>query len=108
MAGISALMSIGLFSLDGGSRFQPQYDITSPIFDEIIIHLDKNYYKGDIFRIKTHNNTIDNKYIQKALFNNKVYNYYQIPHSSFEKGGVLELWLGNKPNKEWGVSKKED
>lgn len=108
MAGISALMSIGLFSLDGGSCFQPQYDITSPIFDEIIIHLDKNYYKGDIFRIKTHNNTIDNKYIQKALFNNKVYNYYQIPHSSFEKGGVLELWLGNKPNKEWGVSMKED
>ena len=37
MAGISALMSIGLFSLDGGSCFQPQYDITSPIFDEIII-----------------------------------------------------------------------
>ena len=33
MGGVSALMSIGLFSLQGNASVTPVYDITSPIFD---------------------------------------------------------------------------
>lgn len=103
MAGISALMSIGLFSIDGGSAFHPRYDITSPLFDEVVITLDPDYYEGETFRIKTYNNSSQNVYIQRASFEGKEYNDFQISHEVFQKGGTLELWLCDKPNKMWGV-----
>lgn len=103
MGGISTLMAIGLFSLDGGSKFHPVYDITSPVFDEVTIKLDPAYYEGKAFKIKTYNNSKDNCYIQRARLNGKEYNSYQLPHSVFAQGGILELWLGNTPTK-WGVA----
>ena len=103
MAGISALMSIGLFSIDGGSAFHPSYDITSHLFDEVIISLDSNYYEGEYFRIKAYNNSNENIYIQRAAFDGKEYNNFQFSHEMFQKGGTLELWLGDEPNKAWGV-----
>lgn len=103
MGGISTLMAIGLFSLDGGSKSNPTYDITSPVFDEVTIKLDPTYYKGVEFKIKTHNNSKENCYIQRALLNGREYNSYQLLHSDFIEGGILELWLGNTPNKNWGI-----
>ena len=99
MGGVSALMALGLFSLDGGSSSLPCYDITSPLFDEVTIHLDGNYYKGKTFKIVTYNNSKENCYIQKAALNGNPYNSYQLSHSAFANGGKLELWLGNIPNK---------
>lgn len=104
MGGISTLMAIGLFSLDGGSKRSPVYDITSPVFDEVTIKLDLLYYKSKEFKIKTYNNSNENCYIQRASLNGKEYNSYQIPHGILAQGGILELWLGDSPNKEWGVS----
>ena len=51
MGGVSALMSIGLFSLQGNASATPVYDITSPIFDTITIQLDPRYYTGKTFTI---------------------------------------------------------
>lgn len=103
MGGIGTLMAIGLFSLDGGSKCHPAYDITSPVFDEVTIKLDSAYYKGKEFTIKTYNNSKDNCYIQHARLNGREYNSYQLPHSIFEQGGLLELWMGDAPSK-WGIS----
>lgn len=102
MGGVSSLMAIGLFALDGGSSRDPQYDITSPVFDEVSISLDPTYYKGGTFKIKTYNNSEANCYIQRACLNGKEYNAFQIPHTVFSDGGVLELWMGDTPNKDWG------
>ena len=44
MGGVSALMSIGLFSTRGTAAARPVYEITSPVFDEVSIRLDKRYY----------------------------------------------------------------
>lgn len=103
MGGIGVLMAVGLFSLDGGSRQNPVYDITSPIFDEVTIQLDTAYYKGRTFKIKTYNNSSTNCYIQRARLNGKEYNSYQLPHMVLAQGGILELWLGDTPNIQWGV-----
>lgn len=104
MAGVSALMMMGLFSLDGGSSSVPCYDITSPVFDEITIKLDSAYYSGKTFKIVVHHNSAENCYIQRAVLNGREYGAYQLLHRDFARGGVLELWMGNKPNKEWGRS----
>ncbi len=107
MGGVSALMSIGLFSLKGTASAHPVYEITSPVFDEIRIKLDQRYYPGKTFTIKTHNNSAENCYIQKAELNGKPMNRFWFPHEEFAKGGLLELWLGDKPDKEWGVDDGE-
>ena len=103
MSGVSALMAIGLFSVNGGSIIDPYYEITSPVFDEIVIKLDNEYYPGEEFRIKVHGNSAENCYIQRAELNGKPHNSFRLPHDTFARGGVLELWLGDKPNKEWGI-----
>lgn len=103
MGGVSALMAIGLFSINGGSEQDPRYDITSPVFDEVTVQLDPDYYGGKEFKIKTYNNSSANCYVQQAKLNGIPWNDFQLPHSEFAKGGILELWLGDTPNKEWGV-----
>lgn len=107
MGAVSALMAIGLFSIDGGSNANPSYDITSPVFDEVTIRLNPDYYKGREFRIKTYNNSADNCYIQRASLNGKAHNdTYQLSHDDYSAGGLLEIWLGNTPNKQWGTGKE--
>src|SRR5690606_12981046 len=96
-------MAIGLFSLDGNVSENPVYDITSPVFDEVIIKLDPDYYTGTEFRIITYNNSMDNMYIQKALLNGKEHTKFWFPHEVFQKGGSLELYLGPEPNMQWGT-----
>jgi len=52
---------------------------------------------------RLHNNAPENVYIQKAALNGKRLDACWFYHKDFAKGGVLELWLGPKPNKEWGL-----
>ena len=104
MGGVSALMSIGLFSLHGNVNSEPVYEITSPIFDKITIDLDPRYYTGESFIIETENNSKENMYIQQAYLNGKPLNTFWFTHEAFSKGGKLKIVLGNEPNKEWGTS----
>jgi predicted alpha-1,2-mannosidase len=103
MGALSALMSIGFFSLQGNASATPVYEITSPIFNDINIKLDNKYYKGKQFNIIAHNNSKQNMYIQKVQLNGKVHNNFWFTHEDFAKGGTLEIWLGAQPNKQWGV-----
>ena len=105
MGGVSALMAIGLFDIQGSVNANPIYEITSPIFNKITIELDPKYYKGKTFVIETENNSKANMYIQRAYLNGKEWNHFWFNHSDFEKGGTLKLILGNQPNKQWGISK---
>lgn len=105
MGGVSALMALGLFSVTGTESDTPYYDITSPIFDKITIKLNGDYCEGSTFTITTHNNSAENCYIQRAQLNGMEWNYAQFNHADFTKGGKLELWLGNEPNKSWGKLK---
>lgn len=103
MGGVSALMSLGLFSLDGNNSIEPRYELTSPVFDEISIKLNGDYYEGKEFKITVTNNSKENMYIQGAALNGTELNRYWFTHDAFRKGGDLELFLGPSPNKDWGV-----
>ena len=106
MGALSALMKIGLFSVNGACGSEPIYEITSPVFDKVTIKLDPKYYSGNTFTIKTYDNSKDNRYIQKAMLNGKPLDNYWIYQKDFAKGGLLELWLGPEPNYSWGVKSK--
>ncbi|GHT73441.1 hypothetical protein AGMMS50262_04560 [Bacteroidia bacterium] len=104
MGGVSALMSLGLFSLQGTCSQNPVYDITSPVFDEITIQLNPDYCKGKQFKIKVYNNSDKNCYIRRVTLNGKEHNGFQITHDDYSAGGTLEIWLSPEPNKNWGVN----
>lgn len=80
------------------------YILTSPVFDEITIRLDKNYYSGSTFKVKAINNSKENVYIQSAKLNGKVLNRAWITHQEIVAGGELELVMGKTPNFNWGKS----
>jgi predicted alpha-1,2-mannosidase len=100
---VGVLMAIGLFSYDGGASVKPFYEITSPIFDKVVIKLNNKYYFGEEFVIETKNNSSENMYIKSAKLNGKKLDDCWFYHDTFANGGKLELRLGNKPNKKWGA-----
>ena len=105
MGGVSALMAMGLFNIQGTQAVNPVYEITSPVFDEITIMLDRKYYIGEKFVIKTYNNGFEKRYINHTKLNGADWNKFWFTHDSFQKGGMIEIWLDSKPNTKWGVGK---
>lgn len=103
MGGVSALMAIGLFSVNGGSARNPYYEITSPVFDEVTITLHPDYYRGKELKIITRNNSAENCYIKSATFNGVSHDSFSLPHSMILDGGTLELNLSPEPNTAWGL-----
>ena len=83
-----------------------RYEITSPVFNEIRIHLDPDYFKGKKFVIRTLNNSKTNRYIRKARLNNREYNKCYLDFKDIVAGGVLELTMGATPNPNWGIEKE--
>lgn len=103
MGSLAVLMKIGLFSMDGGTATEPQYEIGSPIFEEVQIDLDSTFYSGEKFTISVDNQGTNHWYIQKARLNNKKLDQWMIPHRTLVGGGKLELVMDSEPNKEWGL-----
>lgn len=97
MGSLSALMSIGLFSIDGGSSRNPSYDITSPIFDEVTIKLHPDYCEGKEFKIRTFNNSDANCYINRMALNGAPHTTFSLPHDTLQRGGTLDIWLTDNP-----------
>lgn len=79
-----------------------RYEITSPLFDEVEFALDPQYFDGKSFKIKAHQNSPENGYIQKALLNGQPYDKCYIDFKDIVAGATLELFMGPRPNEEWG------
>jgi len=79
-----------------------RYEITSPVFNRVEIKLDPKYAEGETFTIVANNNSDENIYIQSAKLNGEDWNKCWLNHPQIVAGGVLELEMGNKPNKAWG------
>lgn len=101
------MSSMGLFEMRGGAAVKPEYEIGSPLFDKITIHLDPDYYPGGTFVVEAKNNSKENVYIQSAKLNGKPLNRPWFYHSDLVNGGKLVLEMGPEPNKNWG-SRLED
>lgn len=105
MSGWFVISSMGLFEMNGGVTEEPVFDLTSPLFDKITITLSPKYYSGEEFVIETINNSSDNVYIQKAYLNGKVLKAPKLNFKDVVKGGKLVLYMGDKPNFDWGTDK---
>ena len=108
MGALGVLMAIGLFDLQGGADVDPQWEITTPVFDRVTIQLDPEYYSGGSFTIETRGNPSKNIYIQSASLNGKPIDRYWISHEEITKGGNLILEVGPESNKKWGRGQRAD
>jgi predicted alpha-1,2-mannosidase len=80
-----------------------RWEITSPVFDKVVMRLDPRYAKGKTFTILAHNNSPENMYIQSAVLNGRPYEKCWLDHKDIVAGGVLELEMGSQPNTGWGL-----
>jgi predicted alpha-1,2-mannosidase len=95
------MSSMGLFETDGGCRVNPIYEIGSPLYRKIVVHLSKKDYGGKTFVIDAPDSSPTNRYIQSATFNGKPLNQWWIRWQDVVNGGHLVLKLGPRPNKSW-------
>jgi len=92
------MSSMGLFDVKGLTEIEPKFQIGSPLFDKITIQLNQDYYKGESFVIKTHNNSDQNIYLKSIKYNNQPYNTPFLDFNKVVQGGTLELIMDNISN----------
>lgn len=92
------MSAMGIYPVTPGSGF---YALGTPLFDEVIIHLEN----GKQFSIRAKNRTKDNFYVQAVQVNGKPLNISQIDHTTIMKGGSMTFTMGNQPDRTWAVNK---
>jgi predicted alpha-1,2-mannosidase len=75
----------------------PQYNIGSPLFKKVRIHLEN----GKTFTIDARNNSMKNKYIQAAKLNGNDLAKPVFTHDDLINGGTLVLNMGDRPGSNW-------
>ena len=96
MSAFVVFSSMGFYPVTPGS---PTYNIGSPVFSQIKIHLSN----GKVFEIEAKNNSAENIYIQSATLNGGEWNKPWFSHSDIINGGKLVLTMGDKANRNWGT-----
>lgn len=97
MGSLSVIMKMGLFSMRGGTAVEPTYDLGSPIFNKITIHLDERYYPGGQFVIEAKNSSPENLYIKSSVLNGDTLTQPFFYHKDLVKGGKLVLEMTKEP-----------
>jgi predicted alpha-1,2-mannosidase len=93
------LSAMGFYPTNPASA---HYEIGSPIFEKVTIHLDDDYYEGDTFVIEAPEASPENKYVQSANLNGVQLEKPWFSHFELLGGGHLKFEMGANPNREWG------
>lgn len=96
--GMSAFVVFSMMGFYPVTPTIPTYDIVSPVFDKVTIHL----RNGKDFVIIAHHASRQNKYVQRILLNGKPLDHVWFRHSELVQGGTLELTMGDTPNTSLG------
>ena len=84
------LSSAGFYPVAPGA---PQYDVGSPIFEEVKFNLEN----GKSFRVIARNQSANNRYVRSANLNGTRWNSTTIDHRVLIDGGVLEFTMSPEP-----------
>ena len=92
--------SLGFYPVCPGSG---HYAVGSPLFRKATIHLGN----GKTFTIQTAGNTDENVFIKEARLNGEGHTRSYLTHEDIMKGGLLQLTMDSRPNKDWGSAPGE-
>jgi predicted alpha-1,2-mannosidase len=96
--GMSAFVVFSMMGFYPVTPTVPAYDIVSPVFEKVTIHL----RNGKDFVITAPHASRQNKYVQKIVLNGKPLDRVWFRHSDLAQGGTLELTMGDTPNMQLG------
>jgi predicted alpha-1,2-mannosidase len=96
MSAFVVFSSMGFYPITPGL---PVYTIGSPLFSKVTIDLPNQKQ----FQLTANNCSVINKYIQSAKLNGEILATPWFTHEQLIAGGHLELEMGPKPNKQWGI-----
>ena len=97
------MAAMGLFEMDGGCATKPIYEIGSPLFERVTIHLDPNYYPGGQLRDR------DPQQLEGELL--RPVGHVPTGSRSRNRGSTTPIWSrwhahpGNGPRAEQAVGK---
>jgi len=94
--------AMGLHPLCPGTG---RYEICGPLFDKVVLKLDRKYAKGNTFTIRAQRKAPSDIYIQSATLNGKPLERSWIGHDEITKGGSLTFVMGPEPNRSWGIAR---
>lgn len=94
------MSALGLFQMEGGCSKEPFYELASPRYPKMTIHLGNRYNRGESFVIEARNASKENKYIQSVTLNGKPVTGFKIPQQEVLKGGEMIIEMGKYPNME--------
>ena len=92
--GMSAFVVFSMMGFYPVTPTIPTYDIVSPVFEKVTIHL----HNGKDFVITAPHASRENKYVQKIELNGKALDCVWFRHSDLVRGGRLELTMGDTPS----------
>jgi predicted alpha-1,2-mannosidase len=101
MGSLAVLMKMGIFSMRGGAAREPIYELSSPLFDRVTIHLHPDYYPGESFVIESEGNLRGSVYIRSAALNGNPLERPWITHHALVQGGSIRYTLSNQPDKDF-------
>lgn len=96
--GMSAFVVFSMMGFYPVTPTLPTYDIASPVFEKITIHL----RGGKDFVVIANHASKQNKYVEKIVLNGKPLDRVWFRHSDLVGGGTLELTMGDSPNEALG------
>ena len=97
--GMSAFVVFSMMGIYPVTPGLPIYNIGSPVFPLVRIHIDG----GRVFEIDARGASRDNKYIQSATLNGREWAKPWLTHDDVARGGRLVLQMGDTANRQWGA-----
>jgi putative alpha-1,2-mannosidase len=95
LAALSALITLGLFDVQGGVGENPDWELTAPIFNEArIAHPGR-----PPLIIRTTRTAAADCYLQSVRFRGRPLHGCFLPARDLAQGGLLEITLGPEPNR---------
>lgn len=97
LSAFAVFTAMGFYPVTSGV---PAYTLGSPIFSEVTVRLEN----GKRFTLRAPGTDRGKTYIQSVKVNGKAWDKTWFPHDVVAEGGTVELVMGDRPNKTWGVA----
>ena len=88
--------ALGFYPVCPGSN---QYQVGSPLFQQVDVHLDKKFYPGGLLTLKTIGDSDKNVYVQSIQVDGLDYKKTFFDHDTLVYGKAIVLRMGNEPKK---------
>ena len=99
------MSTMGLFDVQGGAPAEPPFQLGSPAFDKVVVHLSPLNATGRKLVIETKGNGPEAYYVQGASFNGKPLDENWLYRKDILAGGKLTLQMGTEPSDCWNASR---